>query len=571
MNMEMESAPFAADGHPQENYLLLALEHELPADQALQVERHLGNCWNCRARSEEMRRGILAFVEYREKRYLPSLPEPPHDHRDFAQRLRNLTSNEEPAGLLVKTWRRLGALVAWPGRIKWVSMVAAATAVLVFWVQVLFNPAAISATELLSRAAVAQNPPTAPERRGGLRRKAHQKVRIRGGGQTVIRDFAWTAGQPIPRSRWDRQPDPLQWDSPLTASGFAEWRGSMQKKTDKVQRSGGLLTLDTTAIGDLVTEASLTVRSSDFHPVAQHLRFSDNRQLDFDELAFEIHDEELPPAEAGPSAQSGQDGHAKSPDTTPDPSASDLVEAELLLRYAMFANQWDLGEDLNVTRAQGRIAVSGTASSPERAASMQVILGKLPNVQLSIAAPAAAGHVAAVPDHTPRKSTAPASAPLLQETMDRAFASREERLAFVDRCLSVSDIGLSHAWALKRLVERYGDADEQLLKPDSLAKFREMLRAHLQEIGRANHELEPLFELLPPSDSPATPLPATWRARVLSLFNAVQQQDRLVTSLVAGPEIAGQNLTLVSANLRLTHTSIAALLDGLKELSDVRR
>jgi len=36
----------------------------------------------------------------------------------------------------------------------------------------------------------------------------------------------------------------------------------------------------------------------------------------------------------------------------------------------MFANPWDLGEDLLITRTQGGVEVSGTASSADRAASM---------------------------------------------------------------------------------------------------------------------------------------------------------------------------------------------------------
>ena len=73
MNTEIEKTAFSGDGHPDENQLLLALERELSQQETAEVERHLGNCWSCRARSSEMQSGILAFVEYREKRYLPSL------------------------------------------------------------------------------------------------------------------------------------------------------------------------------------------------------------------------------------------------------------------------------------------------------------------------------------------------------------------------------------------------------------------------------------------------------------------------------------------------------------------
>src|ERR1700730_11465214 len=100
MNKEIEKASFGAEGHPDENQLLLALERELSPEETAQVKQHLGNCWSCRARSSEMQSGILAFVEYREKRYLPSLEPPPLDYRDFPGRLRRIADENEPVGLL---------------------------------------------------------------------------------------------------------------------------------------------------------------------------------------------------------------------------------------------------------------------------------------------------------------------------------------------------------------------------------------------------------------------------------------------------------------------------------------
>src|ERR1700730_11824838 len=99
MNTEAEKTSFGADGHPDENQLLLAIERELPLEEAAQVEQHLGNCWSCRARSSEMQSGILAFVEYREKRYLPSLASPPHDFGSFPGKFRGIAAEGKPGGL----------------------------------------------------------------------------------------------------------------------------------------------------------------------------------------------------------------------------------------------------------------------------------------------------------------------------------------------------------------------------------------------------------------------------------------------------------------------------------------
>jgi hypothetical protein len=201
---------------------------------------------------------------------------------------------------------------------------------------------------------------------------------------------------------------------------------------------------------------------------------------------------------------------------------------------------------------------------------MQSILSGLPNVQISITAPGAVDRPTASNRSVPGKSApAPASvssAPLLKDVLDRAFPSREQRLEFVDRCLGASDTELSHAWALKKLVDRYSDPEERLLKTESQDKLREMLRTHLQELADANAGLDPLIELLPGSRVQRPDVPGNWRTNILTLFARVQQQDSLVASLVVGTQANGQDAVAASASLRSIHQIIGALLAGLNNL-----
>ena len=89
----------------------------------------------------------------------------------------------------------------------------------------------------------------------------------------------------------------------------------------------------------------------------------------------------------------------------------------------MFTRKWDLDEDLLITRTNDGVAVSGTASSGDRAASMQATLSGLPNVQISITAPAADDRPTASNRSVPGKSAPASSTPLLKDAFDRAFAS----------------------------------------------------------------------------------------------------------------------------------------------------
>jgi hypothetical protein len=563
MNTETGKTAFSADGHPDENQLLLALERELSLEETAKVEQHLGNCWSCRARSIEMQSGILAFVEYREKRYLPSLEPPPHDFGGFSGKLGRIAAEGKPDGLALRIWRSIWRFVTSSNPVKWMSATAAIMVVVIFWTQVLLNPSTVSAREFLVRATAAQNPGT--KEKDQVRRTAHQRVRITNGQQTVVREFEWTVGSPIPQARWQTKAEPSKWNAPFTADGFAAWRESVSTRKEKVKRSGDRWTLDTTAVDDLVKEAWLVVRASDFHPLEQHIRFADDRQLDFEELAFEIRTPQRANSESVAPARIAPNSPTKTPKVASEPTG-DLNEAELKLRYAMFANQWDLGEDLLITRASSRVAVSGTASSGDRAASMQSILSGLPNVQISITAPTAVDRPTASNRPVPGKSAPASSTPLLKDALDQAFTAPEQRREFVDRCLAASDTELSHAWTLKKLVDRYSEPEERLLKTESQDKLREMLRTHLQQLAAANAGLDPLVELLPSSRTQEPEVPEDWRTSILALFAQVQQQDSLVASLVAGTEVSGQDAAAASGSLRSVHQAIGALLAGLNNL-----
>jgi hypothetical protein len=545
VNQDVKLVEFGVEGHPSEDQLLLTLEGEVAADEAARVQQHLAGCWSCKARYEEMQRGILAFVEYREKRYLPALESPSSDSSGFRARLRTLTGEAPVIPFLAKIWRKL-ALFWHPFQhvqLRWVTVVAAAMVALLFWTEVL-SPPPVSATELLTRAMAAQKPPAA-----GRNHLIRQILQIRSGERVVTRDFTWNINAPIREARWEVEADPLAWNAPLTAQGFSDWRDGLTAKTDKVKRSGDRLVLDTLTTADPIREAWISVRSADFHPVAQHIRFYDGRELDLTEIAFEIGDATEPPVAIAQKAVP----KVEAPPAVPKP---DLDQVELEVRYILFAHRWDLGEDLTVERNTSEVTLSGIVSSPERKEAIQEALNGVANVRLNLTLPTASNAPAAN-DTTIRQDTQTKSVPLLHDTLDRSFSSPDERLAFTDRCLFASDTAVAHAWALKRLADRYSD-------PNGQAKLQEMVRAHLQQLAGANDDLDPLVKLIR-APAAGTPAPSSnWRDQVFALFAAVEQQDRDVTSLVAGSQTDDRNLSQVSAEFRSRHQAIHSLLDSLK-------
>jgi hypothetical protein len=549
------------EGHPDENQLLLALEGELTPEDSATIDRHLGSCWECRARSHELQRGILAFVEYREKRYLPSLAPPPHDFRDFPRQLRISAGDRQGHATLVRIWRRLLALLLPPSQLRWAAAIATIMVIVLIWTQIL-NPPPISATELLTRAAAFQNPDP-PQGGGRPVRTARQKLRISDGrNRIVLREFQWTIGDRIESVRWSQDTDLSMWKSPLTAEGFASWRESGSTKKDNVTRSGELWTLDTNAMEGAIKKASLVVRAKDFHPVAQHILFADNQRLDFEELSFEIVPQ-ITSLHELESHQIAQNAAPKAAPVRPEIPVN-LSETELAVRYLMFSNKWDLDEDLQFSRSGSEVVVTGTASSSDRYESIRAALGQLPNVRTALTAPrAGVTPSTAIPSRGQTTSAGPV--PLLRDVLERSFPVSEERRVFIDRVLSASDTALSHAWVLKRLAERYNEEEESLLSSESRAKVTEMLRAHVQQLRAANGGVGPLINLLPTSAVRNPNANEDWRTTIATLFNGVQQQDSLVASLVAGTQANGQDVQAASQNLRNVNRAIQVLLERLEE------
>jgi len=550
MSTEALRPEFGADQHPDENRLLLALERELSPEEAAEIERHIGICWNCRARYHEIQSGILAFIEYREKLYLPALDSAPRDFRGFPFLLNNTATESRKIVLLDRVRNRIrGFLSSFsqiPIQARWVSASATLMVAVLLWTQVL-HPGAISASELLIKAAQTQNPPV-------TNRKVRQKVRVKTAKTETVREFEWETGTPIPGARWGT--DPENWTAPMTAEGFSQWHDSLTSPKDKVKKSGDYWTLNTVAPSGPIKEASIVIRTADFHPTEQHIRFADDRKVDISEVAFEV--AETPVAFAAPAAQKAwpaqsqvEPPRAEQP-PAPSQPAVNLDEAELALRYAMFAQHLDDDEDVQITRGSDAVVVGGVASSAERLRQLQAALAGLPGVRLSVSLPAPAGGGAV--SATSQRPGVGASAPLLRDGLNDAFASASARQNFVDGVLAASDSALSHAWVLKKLTERYTDADRRALGSESQSKLDEMLRSHLQQLAAANTTLNGLVDLLPPPQA----LRADARTGVAALFDLVQRQDSLVAALVAGTQTTDSAVT-ASDSFRTAHGAIARL------------
>ncbi len=166
----------------------------------------------------------------------------------------------------------------------------------------------------------------------------------------------------------------VDWDAPLSATTYRDWHDRQRAREDSISRAGSqLIRLTTSVPGGPVREESLTVRISDFHPVARTVQFDDNETVEIAEVDYRV----LP---WGPATEGWFDSvdHPSLvlPRSTPRsdvlprlphlPSDSELDEAEIEARLALHELGADSHERVEIERTIKGIQVKGIVATAER-------------------------------------------------------------------------------------------------------------------------------------------------------------------------------------------------------------
>jgi hypothetical protein len=328
--------------HPDHNLILLFLDGELEQGDAVDIALHLKTCWNCRTYSEQIERGIRAFVEHRKESFFPALSPPPRRWSGFVPRLQGtvqfLDAHPSFCGFFEKLrlstpWkalsRTMGLLAAGTPRPAWISGAVSVVAILALLRFSVVQPPEMQAAEFLRRVVAATRTLVRP---GTV---VSQRVRIRR-GSAVFEQVLTHGAKVLTKTAEKTAPDAatkaamaladMDVQAPLCAECFADWRDRFSQKDDRIFESQGSLTLRTTPLGDESSEvrfASLTVDRADWRPIAEHVEFRNQPALDVTEVSFEVH--ELPSVKA-PGIQA--------PAAVAAPMTNSL-QTELAVRYAL--------------------------------------------------------------------------------------------------------------------------------------------------------------------------------------------------------------------------------------------
>jgi hypothetical protein len=590
--------PLKADGHLTDAWLLLAIDGELSASDYVVVKDHVRACWTCRARKEHLERTIEDIVEYEQALVAPDMPPSSGGKAIFMARLDQLAA-ELGSPSLVRRWGLMllqTYRLVFSSRVTWVTWVACSslTVIVCFYVVLHRNTPVVSASELLQRAAASESGLFAGVSQPVMVQKLSIKVNGYKIARTIYRDRAGNrrasradvSAQEESVTERAFQQSSLSWDDPLSPQAYSHWRDGIAEKRDVMTRvDGDLLRLDTTASSGPVAEASLTVRASDYHPVEENVRLRDESRVEIAELSYDV----VAFASLSPDIFGNPISAPalKLPVITTSNKVADdaeLAMTELQVRSALHNLGADLGEQIDVQpKKDGSVRVEGIAADDARRLQLVSALRAIPRTQVHIETVAqATTHQQAIQVSGPVRVAVMAGAtPLLETSLKQRFPDDDQRTAYVNQTLALTQGASARVWALNRLAERYSPQQVALLDSVSRQRLGMLLGDHLsalrEEINRLQNQLG---QVLSPSSNTAAANTASskftssempehaddWRSHVHRMHSSVETVDESVAVLLTGSSTDEKDdPEAIEIGLRTTLTQLQAELQVLDQ------
>lgn len=587
--------PLKGDGHLSDDWLLFSIDGALSASDHARVKGHVRACWTCRARREQLENTIREIVEYQHALVGPDMPPSAGGRSIFMARLNQL-AGELGRPSLLRRWAMTllqASRSTLSSRVAWVTS-AGLTAVFVLYLAFDHRTPVVSASELLQRAAASRESPVT----GINRPVAVQKLTIKMGGRRIIRTLyrdnirkrrayrTDVSAQEESKLEQDFERSSFTWNDPLSPQAYSQWRDVIVEKKDVItELSGGLLRLDTSASSGPVAEASLTVRLTDYHPVAEDLRLRDNTQIEVAELSYDVvglsalAPDVFDPVSAPepvklPATSSTSSGHAMPQDS------AQIAASELQVRTILHRLGADLGEQITILPTpNGVIRVDGIAEDETRKRQITSALAGIQYTQLRITT---VGQAAVHPSPGRSLTTSnsatlvTANPPLLEEQLEKRFPGSDQRTAYVNQSLSLCQSASARAWALNRLADRYTPQQIALLDPDAQRQLQSLLIDHAtalrEDISRLQNQLGQVLSSASNTAAANTVSSAAvsnpfddWRSRAHRVHSSVEITNEAVSVLLAGSPETNDSPDKLQLRLRTTLTQLQAELQSLDQ------
>ncbi len=546
---------------------------EMTFVQRWAARQHLKQCWQCRLRKDDLEglRSERIFARYKNRRreWLSDEPE-----QEFSRRLRLQMQNFTPP----KSRRVFVPKISLPGLPPMnpalvTAMVLAFATVLSFYFWWQQRAPRITSNALLVRA---EKWDTASfNSTPGV---VYQAVRI-----TMTKDreketvsraiYHDTQGKRRPKQiKLDENGERvrsmmitagLDWDEPLSASGYQNWHDRQHVREDHIVRAGRhLLKLTTIAPQGPVVEQSLTVRDTDFHPVERTLSLRDSGTVEIAEVDFKL----LPwsavdagvfePLETMPTSLASSPARVLPFPRLPEVlSEGQIDEAELGARLMLNQLHADTGEDIQIRRRAQGVTVEGVVETEGRKSELKTRLQLVPHVTLAIrSAEEAAAHPSAADDvHTIATDSMPDQLSPLQTYMRAQGRSVGDINSLTQRFFETSLAISQESKVIADLQKRFSPGEQRTAIAD--ATLSELIYSHHQRLEAAlRRERDLLAEArdsISSGQDASSPQP-------VSLIDAAERNLRLTKELTQTQHPAARTANQILAEMSLAMDELVA-------------
>jgi hypothetical protein len=559
--------PDVLDAHLSDELLLLATDGELPARDAAQVRLHLEACWMCRARVAQINDSIQQVVEYSNLLVQHTFPPSAQERTNFLANLRRLTEKGPTPSVSERITNALKSINGTWQRPVWISALGLACAAAIM-LMIFRPPREVSADEIIHKSRESENAllnvvprpviyqqlhieTDGPAGRRAIDRAIYSDPR----GARVVEAHNYPSTHAVVTAGNDPVQDALRdadldWKDPLSIHSFERWQDSHRDRSDYVEvNDPERISIRSTILHGPVAELMFTFRASDFHPVAENISFRNSEQVLITEKFFEVFsvnviDPEIFAVKSEPLPEKTLPPVAPKPLAPRIPSEKDLLITEMRARVALHAVKADLGDQIELQRQGGLngLTVEGVVSSNDRRVQIESEMQGIPDLQMHLTVPDQNNEAPPPQDRAlPDTAVVVEDQPLLQPQLKTKFPNAEARAAFVDATLEKAQLALAHAWAIKRLQERYSSQVIGNLDPPSRQTLELLLRDHVQALrGLVENEAALLQQLSPqftqPCTQACTSVAKDWRSASKITFSALEtlQHDALI--LLAGSQ-----------------------------------
>lgn len=229
----------------------------------------------------------------------------------------------------------------------------------------------------------------------------------------------------------------------------------------------------------------------------------------------------------------------------PGPSAS--ISDELKVLSVLHEIGADLGDPVEVQLSEGRVMVGGVGIAAQRQRQIHELLDSRPNVVVQFSEPAPLPSAPETAAQSAAGTTAPPKAPA---GLEEQLGGHAEFAAFSSQVLVWNDKAMAHAYALRKLAQRFPAAVEAGLNPEDRQLLRDMAREHTAAMtaqwANIRRVLIPVLISLGGSapEGQGAPSATQWQPAAEDLFRASRREEVLLSILlgVAPGEKAGADL-----------------------------